>query len=73
MPKLTQGFKDGDMRWFEGDLPKDWSRQPTEEKEPNEGTNDWYKMKLTEFNIEFNPDAVKAELKKLYDAQVDAD
>lgn len=63
MPKLMQGFKDGESEWFEGSIPKGWSKQP--EDTPNEGTVAWLKLELTKLEIEFNDDALKPALEKL--------
>lgn len=64
MPKLTQGFKDGEQQWFEGGLPEGW--ELTQEDTPNEGTVAWLELQLKTLNINIPDDALKVDLEKLY-------
>ena len=63
MPKLTQGFKDGESKWFEGALPDGWEIE--QDDAPNEGTVAWLEIELGKLDIEIPEDALKADLEKL--------
>ena len=63
-----KGLKILDAR-FAGESDKIYNL-PKEDQDqaPNEGTNDWYKMKLTDAKVEFDDNATKAILTELYDS-----